>query len=72
MEEIAVISDGPYLEFTLPLGVSYIPDSPSSVLRIGEFQGPSKCTLVINDEKQVDVLIDRLLEIRKLFTNSKV
>jgi len=71
MEQIAVMSDGPYLEFSLPLGVSYISDRPSSILRIGEFYGPSKCTLLINDEGQVDVLINRLLEIKKLFTDSK-
>lgn len=71
MGEVTIKSDGPYLEFELPVGVSYIPGSPSSVLRIGEFHGPSKCTLLINEEAQIDALIDRLLEIRKLFTDSK-
>lgn len=70
MDQITVISDGPYLEFELPVGVSYIPESPSSVLRVGEFSGPSKCTLLVNKESQLDILIDRLLEIKTLLTGS--
>lgn len=72
MGEIIVESGRPYFEFSLPVGVSYMPGIPSSsVLRIGEFYGPSKCTILVNEESQIDTLIERLLEIKNLLTTVK-
>lgn len=64
------VSIGNFKSYDIPL-IAHIGGNEPRLIRIGNAEGASKCILCIESESEIDLLIDKLLEIRKKHTDNK-